>query len=436
MRPIVACATPWGRGAIALVRLSGPDLPRLVRAFVRPKGGWPPPRRARLVELFDADGPFDEGLLTHFPAPRSYTGEELVEISLHGNPLLVERLLAAAVSAGARVAGPGEFTRRAFLNGRLDLCRAEAVLQAIEASTPQGAALARAGMEGAVAGLAEGLRDGLIHALSELEARLDHPGEELVLEDDMALAQRIRDLGARARAAADTFQAGRRLVEGATVALVGPVNAGKSSLFNALGGSERALVSEQPGTTRDVVERRVVLGPVALTLLDTAGERQASGLEAAGQELGRRLASQADLRVLILPAHQLPERLPEGGDLLVANHADRAGARFELQGQALLPVSAKTGQGLEQLSEAIAAALVGEQPGLSGLVIASQRQRDLLLDLERACEQSAGALSGEAGAAIAAEELYAALESLDRLLGRDTRTEVLDRLFSRFCIGK
>jgi tRNA modification GTPase len=427
-----------------MVRLSGLDLQPLVQAFVRSRAGWPPPRRARLVQLFDAAGTFDEGLLTWFEGPRSYTGEDLVELTLHGNPLLVERLLAAAVSAGARVAGPGEFTRRAFLNGRLDLCRAEAVLQAIEASTPEGASLAQQGLQGAVSGLADSLREGLIAGLAELEARLDHPGEELTLEDDATLAQRIGDLGERAQAAADTWQAGRRLVEGAVVALVGPVNAGKSSLFNLLGGSERALVSPTPGTTRDVVERRVILGPVAVTLLDTAGQRVAEGLEARGQELGRRLADQADLQVLVLPAHRLEEANAREGlasvqgrpHVLVANHADRQGARFELEGHRLMPVSARTGRGLEQLSEGIAQALVGEAPGLAGLVIASQRQRDLLLALGRACAQARSALLGPAGPAIAAEELYGALEALDQLSGRDTREEVLDALFSRFCIGK
>ena len=440
--PIVACATPWGRGAVAMVRLSGLDLRPLVQAFVRSRGGWPPPRRARLVELFDRGGVFDEGLLTHFPAPRSYTGEDLVELTLHGNPLLVERLLAAAVAQGARVAGPGEFTRRAFLNGRLDLCRAEAVLQAIEASTPQGASLARQGLEGAVSGLASELRDGLVLALAELEARLDHPGEELTLEDDGELAARLGRIGDQADAAAGTFQAGRRLVEGAVVALVGPVNAGKSSLFNLLGGSERALVSPLPGTTRDVVERRAILGPVAVTLLDTAGQREAQGLEAQGQDLGRRMAASADLQVLVLPAHDLDSgraslaTVRGRPHLLVANHADRPGASFELDGQTLLPVSAATGRGVDQLAEAIAEALVGEAPGLAGLVIASQRQRDLLLSLGRSCVQAQQALLGEAGPAIAAEELYGALEALDQLSGRDTREEVLDALFSRFCIGK
>lgn len=431
--PIVAAASPWGRGAVSLVRLSGADAELLLR-FCRPVGGFPPDRRARLCRFFDAAGDFDEGLLTVFHAPRSVTGEQVAELGCHGNPLIVERLLAAAVSAGARMARPGEFTRRALLNGRVDLTRAEAVLQAIEASTPEGLRLAREGMEGAVCSLADALREALVDAIAELEARLDHPGEELTLTDDGELIRRLEELGDRAEAAAATFQAGRLLIEGAVVALVGPVNAGKSSLFNALGGSARALVSERPGTTRDVVERRVRLGAVAVTLLDTAGLREhPEELEAQGLAMAQRLSAQADLWVVVVPAHE-PARAAEAlkraagrPHLVVSNHADRA------QGGGLR-TNALTGEGVSDLGTAIAEALVGEDLG-AGLVIASARQRDRLLELARQLRLAALSLP-EAGPAVAAEDLYAGLERLDELTGRDTREEVLDRLFSRFCIGK
>ncbi|MED5370060.1 MAG: tRNA uridine-5-carboxymethylaminomethyl(34) synthesis GTPase MnmE [Myxococcota bacterium] len=440
---IVACATPWGRGGVALVRLSGPDAPKVAAALSRIPGGWPPPRRARLAHFQDAQGPVDTGLITHFPGPRSYTGEALVELSCHGNPLIVERLLAAAVSAGARMAEPGEFTRRAFENGRMDLTRAEAVLQAIEASSVEGLRVAQAGLTGRITALGEGLAEALVEILAELEARLDYPGEDLTLQEDRLLEQRLGELGAQAQAAADSYQAGRVLVEGATVALVGPVNAGKSSLFNALGGSTRALVSPTPGTTRDVVERRVRLGPVAVTLLDTAGLREDAGeIEAQGIALARALTAQAELLVVVVPAHQ-PELaqpvLAETRDrkrVVVGNHADRVGAVLEWEGQPLLPTAAHTGQGVEALGEAIAAALVGESPGSAGLVIASQRQRDLLLEVAEACREAAENLVEGAGPAVSAQALYGALERLDDLSGKDTRERVLDALFSRFCIGK
>jgi len=432
---IAACATPWGRAALAVLRLSGEGADALARAFVRPQGGWPPARRARLATFFDAEGDFDEGLITWMPGPASYTGEDCLELSCHGNPLVVERLLAAAVSGGARIAEPGEFTRRAFLNGRVDLTRAEAVLQAIEARTPQGLQVARRGLAGEVQALSASLREGLVAAIAELEARLDYPSEDLTFEDDDALRGRIGRMGDRARSAAATWRSGRVLVEGATVALVGPVNAGKSSLFNALGGSTRALVSPTPGTTRDVVERRVVLGAVAVTLLDTAGQRDAQGLEAQGIALARALVEDADLWVVVVPAHaphEAAEVLASASGrphLVVHNHADRA----PVDGLATI---ASTGEGVDALGQAIAEALVSEEPGAAGLVIASQRQRDRLLEVGQATDRCLHALAIEAGEAVAAEELYGALERLDALTGRDSREAVLDALFARFCIGK
>ena len=442
MDTIVALATAWGRSAIAVVRLSGPNVRGILEEISRPVGGFPPARRARLAEFFDDGGPFDEGLMTYFEAKSSYTGEPSAEVSCHGNPLLVERLIAACVSQGARVANPGEFTRRAFLNGRLDLTRAEAVLQAIEATSSEGLRVARAGLDGEVEGLVDTLRSQLTDAIAELEARLDYPGEDLVFEDDQELISRLEDLVRRSEAAAATYLSGRVLVEGATVALVGPVNAGKSSLFNVLGGSERALVSDTPGTTRDVIERQVELGAVRIRLLDTAGDREAEGLEALGIEMGRRLTEEADLLVVVIPAHQphlgVPtlESTAHRNRLIVANHADRlTGKKPTLPSESLL-ISAQTGHGLETLAEKISEKLVGELPGGARLIIASQRQRDLLIGVARRVEEALDAHRGEAGLAVAAERLYAALEPLDAIVGRDSREAVLDALFSRFCIGK
>ena len=187
MDTIVACATPWGRSAVAVVRLSGPNTQEIVGTICEPVGGMPPPRRARLTKLRDSRGLFDEGLLTIFEAKSSYTGEDSAEISTHGNPLIVERLISACVSVGARVAIEGEFTRRAFLNGRLDLTRAEAVLQAIDASSTRGLEVARLGLSGELAKWIDGLRERLTHLIAELEARLDYPGEDLVEDNEEQL---------------------------------------------------------------------------------------------------------------------------------------------------------------------------------------------------------------------------------------------------------
>lgn len=440
----MALATPWGRSALAVVRLSGAGLRALLPRFCAPvRGGFPPPRRARLCRFFDAGGTFDEGLLTFFAGPRSYTGEDLAELSCHGNPLLIERLLAAAMEAGARLARPGEFTRRAVLHGRMDLTRAEAVGQLIQAESAAGLALARAGLEGAVARRVEELAERLAGLCAELEARLDFPGEDLTLADDGALRAGLRAVAEEAEAAAAGHREARVLLEGAEVALLGPVNAGKSSLFNALCGEARALVSPEPGTTRDLVERRVLLGGVPVRLLDTAGLREEAGaLEAEGMALGLRAAAEADLRLIVVPAHQ-PEqaaealRASEGRPrLLVGNHADRPGAVQRWAGQPLLMTCARTGEGVPALAQAIVQALVGETPGAARAIVGTARQRDGLLAVGAAARGALVALEGEAGLAVAAEELYEGLAQLDALLGRDVRELVLDRLFERFCIGK
>lgn len=442
--PIVACATPWGRGAIAVVRLGGEGLPELLLRFCEPvHGGFPPPRRARLCRFFDADGVFDEGLLTFFPGPRSYTGEDLAELSCHGNPLLVERLLAAAMEAGARLAQPGEFTRRAFLNGRMDLTRAEAVGQLIHAETEAALQVARAGLGGEVARLVESLADRLTTACAELEARLDFPGEDLVHAEDHAVQGLLEEVAGEAEAAAATHRGARVLIEGADVVLLGPVNAGKSSLFNALCGEARALVSPEPGTTRDVVERRVALDGVPVRLLDTAGLRPTPGeLEAQGMALGLRAAEQADLCVVVIPAHdptqadETLERTAGRARLLVGNHADRPGAVHTYAGEPLLLTCARDGRGVQELARRIPRALRGETPGGARALVASARQRDGLLAVAVAARGALAALRGGAGLAVAAEELVEGLGQLDALAGRDRRELVLDRLFERFCIGK
>jgi tRNA modification GTPase len=399
----------------------------------------PGARRVRLARLRDDAGVFDEGLVTWMPGPASYTGEDVAEISCHGNPLLVERLLAALVTAGARPAHPGEFTRRAFLNGRMDLTRAEAVLQAITATSDRGLAVARAGLEGRLAAEADALRDVLVDVAAELEAVLDYPEEDLVLGGDDGRVSRLQETAGRARTLASGYRAGRIAVEGARVALVGPVNAGKSSLFNRLLGRDRALVSPTPGTTRDVVEAVVQTPRARLVLMDTAGEREdPEAIEAEGLALAARLVEPADLRLVVLPGDRPLDadgarvlartRTPR---LVVATHADRP---IALDLPVDHRVSSVTGDGIAALLAALPSAIAGDEAA-ADTIVADQRQYDALLRLAVAAEAAATALPF-AGPAVAVEEVYAALAALDGLVGRDTREDVLDRLFTRFCIGK
>ncbi len=440
---IVAPATPWGHGALAIVRLSGPGLLEVLRGFCAPHAGWPVPSgRPRRVRFRDADGVFDDGLLVLGRAPATATGEDLAELTCHGNPLIVERLVDAALACGARLADPGEFTRRAWLHGKLDLVAAEGVLQISRARTARGIEIARDALEGRVGAFFGEVRASLLDAVAELEARLDHPDDELALEDDAALVARLDDVAASCDAAVATLPAGRALVEGARIALVGAVNAGKSSLFNALLGRSRALVHDTPGTTRDVLEASAVLGPVAVTLLDTAGERETRDpIEAAGLALARELVADADLLVVVLRARasgpdeaeaQILARTADRPRLVVTNGIDRAGVD-PLPGS--LSVSAHTGVGLDALRTAIVAALVGDAPGNSRLVIASARQRDGLREVARCAREARDALP-LAGPAVASEVATRGVRALDDLTGADTREAVLDTLFARFCIGK
>jgi tRNA modification GTPase len=448
---IVACATPWGRAAIAVVRLSGPSVAAVLAQICPRAGGLPEPRRAVLVRIRDDDGPMDEGLLTWMPGPGSYTGEDCAELSCHGNPLLVERLLSACVTAGCRPALPGEFTRRAHANGRLDLLRAEAVVQAIEARSSDGLEVASRALRGELGAWLAGRQEALRGVGAELEARLDFPDQLDLdldgpsLQDDADLGRRIGELRQALLEVASSYRRSHVQVRGARVALVGPTNAGKSSLFNAMLGRRRALVSPQPGTTRDVLEASTEIRGLPVLLMDTAGENRAPrALERDGLALRDELLVEVDLVVVVLPAHRLdqPEVAPllassaDRPRVLVGNHADRPGACFVLDGHPLLPTCAVDGAGLERLREAIAQALVGEAPGDSAAVIASQRQHELLRSAADALGRAQAALQGEAGVAVASEELITALERLDSLGGQGVREEVLDTLFARFCIGK
>lgn len=447
---IVACATPWGRGGVAMVRLSGPDALEIARAACPGGPAWRPRRlslrRLRGAGAPAAEGPvIDEGLVAWLPGPHTFTGEDTVELSGHGNPVLVEAVVDRLVSLGARPARPGEFTRRALEHGRIDLVGAEALAALVAARAPAGVAQARSGA-GPLRSALAAAREQLLDLAAELEARLDHPGEDLSLEDDAGVAARLQALAAEADALAGSWRAGRIRLEGARVALVGPVNAGKSTLFNALLGRTRALVSPEAGTTRDVVEAGLLLEGVEVTLMDTAGLRAAPGaIEAAGVALARELRAGVDLHVVVLPGHRpldadgraaLAEVEGEPHCVVLAQGDRGRACRLPPGPAPALSVSAHSGAGLDALRAEIRRAL-GLREGRAGAAaLTSQRQHDLCRALSGHAREAAGALLGVAGPAVAAECCTAALERLAELTGADVREDVRDRLFARFCIGK
>ena len=424
------------RAALGVIRLSGPAVPQIRDQVLRCHG--PGPWRAghvRRVDARDDSGTFDDGMAVFHAGPRSYTGEHTLEVTLHGNPLILERFIGACRAAGARLARPGEFTRRATLAGKLDLLAAEAIDLTIRAQTPAGLALAR--RTDRLGEVLTGIRTELLDAMAELEARLDHPSDEVSPATDQALMETIRSLGVRCADLAAGHRTGRHVIDGARVAIVGPVNAGKSSLFNALLGRERALVHDRAGTTRDVVESRMRLGPLEITLLDTAGERETDDpIEAAGLALAGEMTATADLWVVVAPGRvdttveTILERAGDRSVLCVCNRMDLADA---VAPRGWIGTSTKTGRGLPELKTALLASLA-EHP-VDQVLVGSLRQADGLRAVAEACDATPEAFA-VAGVAAAADTLMEGLEALDGITGADSREEVLDALFSRFCIGK
>ena len=446
---VVALATPLGRSAVAVVRLSGADALCVARLVCPAGPRWLARRATVRLALDPATGArVDQVLAVWMPGPHSYTGEDVVELSCHGNPRVADALVRACLSGGAAAARPGEFTRRAVESGRLSMLQAEAVGALIEASSLEGARIALSGLGGAVDREITALRERLLDLAAELEARLDHPTDDLGHLDDAQVAAQLQEVARHALRLAAGWEHNRPLIHGARVALLGPVNAGKSSLFNRLLGMERALVSELAGTTRDVVEARLDLGGMEVTLLDTAGRHAAAGpIEQAGIAIADRMLADVDL-VLLVGA------LDEGADaaqafaatiaalaapcgdrpfLVVGTHGDRLRAP---PSSPALVVSSQTGDGIEALRLAMRSALSVRLVGDDLIGATSQRQHAGLLAVAHAADEAAAALLGLDGPAVAAHALVDGLVSLGELLGQDVREEVLDRLFERFCIGK
>jgi tRNA modification GTPase len=444
---IVALATPAGRSAIAVVRLSGPDA-RAVLARVVPRLRDPlEPRRATLSAIADDAGePIDRGLVTYFPAPASYTGEDSAEISVHGSPAVVERLLGALTRAGARLARPGEFTERAFLHGKMDLPRAEAVVDLIEARTAAAALFSVRRLEGGLSRRLLAVREELLTAAASLDAAIDFAedvGE--AVPDEAAL--RMRSAAAELEILLATYETGRLLSAGCRVVVLGRPNAGKSTLFNALVGSARAIVTEIPGTTRDTLEAVIDVAGIPVTVVDTAGLREADNVvERLGVERAREESRKADVILYVLDASHgetsedraALEGIGDKPVLRIANKIDRATPGEAAASSAgALPVcglAADAGQRLRNLlAQEISAHIDTET---SSEVLASLRQRELV---ERARASAAGALDALArgeSPEYAAAHVHEAIDALADFFGETTAEDILQRIFSTFCIGK
>lgn len=438
---IAAIATAPG-GGIGIVRLSGPRAAEIVGRLARP---WPPRPQSHKLQRAVVHDPatgarIDEVLAVVMRGPKSYTGEDVAELQGHGGPLVLQRVLQAALDAGARLAEPGEFTRRAFEAGRIDLSRAEAVAALIGARSERALRAAQAMNAGALAERIARLRQQLVARLAELEGALDFPEDAGDAAGEAAVGEALGGISREMAVLAASWRPA--LFRPAEVALVGRVNAGKSSLLNALAGEERAIVDEGPGTTRDAVAAEVVLDGVTVTLVDTAGERaEPERLERRGLELGRARAARADLVVLVVDGAVGFGEIERarwdaiGGPKLIAwNKRDLAAAAGLPAEATVVETSALTGGGVEALGRAIARAVAGEPE--DHVAVVSERQAEALRDgADTLARASALLIAGEP-AEVAAVEARRALDALGRVTGETVDADVLDAIFARFCIGK
>ena len=431
---IVAVSSAAGLAAIGVVRLSGEGVHHSLSRLV--KGDIGAPRRPSLHTLVDPDDghPIDRALIWWAPGPATYTGEDMVEVHAHGNPVLLDAIVDACCRVGARPADPGEFTRRALLNGKLDLSGAEAILAAVEATSLAGARAAARVMDGDLQRDMDDIRERLVGVAARVEAVIDYPEDvgELV---DGATADELDGLAVSLERAAREVSAAGRLMAGADVVLLGPVNAGKSTLLNRIVGQPRAIVDPEPGTTRDVVTAERELAGIRVRFHDTAGLRTGGTIESVeveGIRRARAMRERATCVVFVLDATRPGVGVPRPGDLVVVNKSDldESGATW-CDG---LPLSALTGQGVDSLLQLLEERLSVRDDG-AGTLLWTERQGAAAL---RASGHLAGAArqlrTGEFGPV--AIEIGDSLRALGELLGVDPEDAVLDELFARFCVGK
>lgn len=441
---IAAIATPPGRGGIAIVRVSGPAAPAIVRAVT---GRAPVPRRAVFSRFRDATGePLDEGLVVYFPAPASFTGEDVVEFQGHGSPVICDLLLARLLELGTRLAEPGEFSLRAFLNDRIDLVQAEAIADLVASRSVQAARAALRSLDGEFSRQVHALVAALTRVRVYVEAAIDFPDEELDFLDDAALREGLAGVQRRFDALAAAVRQGRLLAEGFSVVIAGPPNAGKSSLLNALAGSDAAIVTPVAGTTRDILREQILIGGMPLNIVDTAGLRDTSDVvEREGVRRARGELARADHALLVVDGSTtddaecaaLRAELPEGlAYTLVLNKLDLGHPPgLEPRCANTVAVSALTGAGLEGLRTALAeAAGLGEDATTT--ITARRRHLDALARARGHLDEGLHQLEAFRAGELLAEELRLAQVELGAVTGEVTSDDLLGEIFSSFCIGK
>ena len=456
---IVALATPTGRSGIGVIRLSGPNSLSITGKLVGDEAFELKPRFAHLTQLYNPETSdvIDEAIITYFKAPHSFTGEDVVEISCHGSPVLLRQVIDICLALDARMADPGEFTLRALANSRINLAEAEAIRDLIDAQTTASARQAIRQMQGEFSKQLQPLKDDLLNVIVVLESALEFVEDDLPDVQAENVKTRLAEIAAAIEKLAETFKAGRLIREGLRVALVGRPNVGKSSLFNALLGTDRAIVTEIAGTTRDQIHERFTIGGIPISLIDTAGLREtADTVESIGVERSKATMADADIVVVMLDSseeitdedHEILDSVKNLNYIVAMNKIDKvpsydidriiAGKHSQLGylRPKITPLSAKTGEGLDDLRNAIVRPFSPEDVTTSGFLVTDARHYDLLVKTKSEVEHSLDQLSNKMSEEIVLVGLHNALRYLGEITGETTTEDMLTRIFSTFCIGK
>jgi tRNA modification GTPase len=446
---IVAIATPPGRGGIGVVRVAGPEAKTIASGLLRLAGGKQlEAGRAHFGELVEPEtgDRIDEVVAMYFAKPHSYTTDDIVEISCHGAPVVLRHVVELALKRGARLAEPGEFTMRAFLNGRIDLTQAEAVRDLIESQTLYQAKVAAQQLEGALSHRLQPTKDKLIELIAAMEAGIDFAEDDVSVMPGEQILARITAVREPLTALLSSFDYGKVVHEGLTLAIVGRPNVGKSSLFNRLVERERAIVTATPGTTRDLVTETVAIGGLPVRLVDTAGIRQAlDEAESIGIRKSTEALADADLVLVVLDASQpledtdreLLRDVRQRPAITVANKVDLAsGESAEISAAAAVRTSATSGEGIPRLRELILQNIGGDGAQVESGFLTNARQQDLVRKALAGLDAASAAVSAQTPHEMILLDLYNALRPLDEITGATTADDILNRIFSTFCIGK
>jgi tRNA modification GTPase len=443
---IVAISSPFGRSAIGLIRISGPLSFEIVSKHL-PAGAALKHRYSLRSEWLDHDAqPIDDVVVTPYKQPRSYTGEDVVEIGAHGNPLILERILETVRSSGARMAGPGEFTWRAVTNGKMDLLQAEAIRDFIEARTVDQARIALRQLEGSLSRRIGPTKETLIDVIASFEAAVDFVEDDLESLDMKRFAGIVVKISAELNALSSTFGYGRLISAGVKLVIVGRPNVGKSSLFNRILGMDRAIVTEVPGTTRDVVSETLAMNGVAFQFCDTAGIREAGDIvEGIGIERTIDAITEADMALVVLDGSRpldaddsrvlsLVREIPH---LIVINKCDLdEKIVLDSKHDRVIRLSAKTGVGIPDLEAAFSTFVGNTSGGTPEAILTNARQRDAVVSAAESLERAGKSMMESTPPEIVLIDLYSALSELNALTGEVLTEDILDRVFSKFCIGK